>query len=72
MCACMYVCTYVCIYVYIHTHTARRNLGELTRLGRLNRSCRRLHDAAWRAIWRACSKTCGGAELGRILRLART
>ena len=26
---------------------------------RLNRSCRRLHDTAWRAIW-----TCGSAELG--------
>ena len=48
------------------------SFGELTRLGRLNRSCRRLHDAAWRAIWRACSKTCGGAELGRILRLTIT
>jgi hypothetical protein len=27
------------------------SFGELTRLGRLNRSCRRLHDAAWSAIW---------------------
>ena len=47
-------------------------VGELTRLGSLSRSCRRLHDAAWRAIWCARSKSCGGAELERILRLAIT
>ena len=48
------------------------SFSELTRLGRLNRSSRRLHDATWRAIWRARSKTCGGAELERILRLSVT
>ena len=46
------------------------SFGELTRLARLNRSSRRLHDAAWRAIWRARSKACCGAELARILLLA--
>ena len=45
------------------------SFGELTRLPRLNRSSRRLHDAAWRAIWRARSKACSGAELAHILRL---
>ena len=48
------------------------SFGELTRLARLNRSSRRLHDAAWRAIWRARSKACSGAELAHILRLAIT
>ena len=48
------------------------SFGELTRLARLNRSSRRLHDAAWRAIWRARSKACSGTELAHILRLAIT
>ena len=48
------------------------SFGELTRLARLNRSSRRLHDAAWRAIWRARSKACSGAELAHILRRAIT
>ena len=43
------------------------SFGELTRLGRLNCSCRRLHDAAWRAMWRAYSKT----EQGRRSRKLR-
>jgi len=51
---------------------AQLSFGELTRLGRLNRSCRRLHDAAWRAIWRERRKSYGSAELGRILQLAVT
>jgi hypothetical protein len=46
------------------------SFGELAQFGRLNRICRRLHHAAWRAIWRTRSKTCGGAELGSMLRLA--
>ena len=46
------------------------SFGELARLGRLNRSSLRLHNAAWCAIWCARSQRCGGAELGRILRLA--
>ena len=48
------------------------SFGELTRLARLNHSSRCLHDAAWRALWRARSKACCGAELARILRLAIT
>ena len=48
------------------------SFSELNRLGMLNRSSRRLHEAAWRAIWCARSKTCGGAELERILRLTIT
>jgi hypothetical protein len=48
------------------------SFSELTRLGRLNRSSRRLHEAAWRAIWRTRSKTCDGAELEHILRLSVT
>ena len=31
------------------------SFGELTRLARLNRSSRRLHDAAWRAIWESAA-----------------
>ena len=48
------------------------SFSELTRLGRLNHSFQRLHDASWRAIWRARSKTCGGEELARILCLSVT
>jgi len=48
------------------------SFSELNRLGRLNRRFRRLHEGAWPAIWRARSKTCGSAELGRMLRLAVT
>jgi DNA-binding LacI/PurR family transcriptional regulator len=48
------------------------SFGELNRLGRLNRRFRCLHEGAWPAIWRARSKTCGSAELGRMLRLAVT
>ena len=62
-----------CIMCSTHTHTPRTHththaqlatslsFRELTRLGRLNRGCLRLHDAAWRASWR--SKTCDSAEL---------
>ena len=46
------------------------SFGELSRLGRLNRRFRRLHNAAWRATWRDRSKACCGAELARILRLS--
>ena len=35
----------------------------LAQLDELNRSCRRLHDAAWRATLQARSKTCGSAQL---------
>jgi len=48
------------------------SFGELTRLGMLNRSFRRRHDAAWPASWRARSKACSGAELAHILRRAIT
>ena len=48
------------------------SFGELNRLGRLNRRFLRLHECAWPAIWRACSKTCGSVELERILRLTVT
>jgi hypothetical protein len=48
------------------------SFSDLTRLSRLNRSSRCLHEAAWRAIWRQSSKACCGAKLARILRLAIT
>jgi hypothetical protein len=48
------------------------SFSELTRVGRLNRSYQRQHNNAWRAIWRDRSKTCGAAELERILRLTIT
>jgi hypothetical protein len=39
-------------------------------LSMLNHSCKSLHDAGWMSNWSARSKTCGGAELGRVLQLS--
>jgi ankyrin repeat protein len=46
------------------------SFSEQTMLSMLNHSCKSLHDAGWMSNWSARSKTCGGAELGRMLQLS--